>query len=361
LIFYDKRAILYIQGGKRARQARYFFTSKQTNIMNTCHQSGSVEIAYDASGMHVSIEPEQPLVLNSRSQPKRAIIHVMTALVLAGSFLLTPNVTNAASYTGAELVTQTNAVRATAGLSALHTSSVLETAAREKANDMLNRQYFSHYGPQQETPWTFFKTAGYSFTSAGENLAMDYMDGADIVPAWMASASHRSNLLSAAYQDIGIAVVDGTMHGSPTTIVVQFFGSRTAAQPVIATPKPVEISVQLPKPTTQPTVAKPKVEVAAPVTTPEAKPITSTTEPVIEPVVNLEPLPVAEVRGVSTEVIHTTITGTMPGATFDPRITALIMTTFGLYVTILAGFGTLQRQARQSEDQELPALAPSFN
>lgn len=328
--------------------------------MNTRHHSGSVEITYDASGMHVSIEPEQHLVLNNASQPKRAIIHAMTALVLAGSFVLTPIVTNAASYTGADLVQQTNVVRTTAGLSTLRTSPILETAAREKANDMLNRQYFSHYGPQQQTPWTFFKAAGYSFTSAGENLAMDYVDGADIVPAWMASASHRSNLLSTAYQDIGIAVVDGTMHGSPTTIVVQFFGSRTAAQPVIATPKPVEVSAQLPKPATQPTVTQPKVEVVAPVSIPEAKPITSATEQVIEPAVDLEPSTVAEVRGVTTEVIHTAITGPLPSASFDPRITALIMTTFGLYVTILAGFGTLQRRTRQSEVHELPALAPSF-
>lgn len=51
----------------------------------------------------------------------------------------------------------------------------------------------------------------------------------------MASPTHRDNLLSPNYKDIGIAVVNGTLNGQKTTLVVQEFGTtqRLAAKPSV--------------------------------------------------------------------------------------------------------------------------------
>ena len=43
----------------------------------------------------------------------------------------------------------------------------------------------------------------------------------------MKSSSHRENLLSSYYQDIGFAVVDGELLGEKTTLVVQMFGNKS--------------------------------------------------------------------------------------------------------------------------------------
>jgi len=44
----------------------------------------------------------------------------------------------------------------------------------------------------------------------------------------MNSASHRENILSSKYKEIGIGVIDGNLAGVDTTIIVQFFGTKYA-------------------------------------------------------------------------------------------------------------------------------------
>ena len=56
-------------------------------------------------------------------------------------------------------------------------------------------------------------------------MAKDFSSADAIVTAWMNSPTHKANLLSGKYKDIGIAVVDGRLNGSDTTLVVQMFGS----------------------------------------------------------------------------------------------------------------------------------------
>lgn len=51
-------------------------------------------------------------------------------------------------------------------------------------------------------------------------------DPDSVVKAWMNSPTHRENLLSSRYQDIGIAVIDGSLGGRETTLVVQMFGTK---------------------------------------------------------------------------------------------------------------------------------------
>ena len=43
----------------------------------------------------------------------------------------------------------------------------------------------------------------------------------------MASPTHRANIMNSKYNEIGIAVIDGTLEGYETTLVVQMFGSQS--------------------------------------------------------------------------------------------------------------------------------------
>jgi hypothetical protein len=153
-----------------------------------------------------------------------------------------------------QIIKLTNEKREENGLPPLTQSPLLTQAAQEKVHDMFQKGYWAHVAPDGTQPWKFFEDVGYTYKYAGENLARDFKDPASAVNAWMASLSHRENLLSPKYKEIGIAVMDGQMAGSDTTIIVQLFGTKlseaTQVTPVAAAPIPSAI------PTPQPALAK---------------------------------------------------------------------------------------------------------
>lgn len=126
------------------------------------------------------------------------------------------------------LIELTNEERKRAGLPLLSENPALSKAAVLKARNMFEENYWAHFAPSGKSPWDFILGAGYKFTFAGENLAKNFSSSEDIVNAWMASPTHRDNLLSPKYQDIGIAVEEGILDGQRTMLVVQEFGSISA-------------------------------------------------------------------------------------------------------------------------------------
>lgn len=132
-----------------------------------------------------------------------------------------------------DLLTLTNQKRAEANLSPLRFNSQLSQAASSKAADMFKDDYWAHFGPKGKSPWDFIVDSGYRYSYAGENLAKDFNDSQGVVNAWMASDSHRDNLLKAEYKDIGFAVINGTLNGEETTLVVQMFGSSPTSTAAI--------------------------------------------------------------------------------------------------------------------------------
>ena len=128
-----------------------------------------------------------------------------------------------------EVIDITNQYRLERGLTELQTNSLLNEAARQKAAHMFANNYWAHYSPDGTSPWWFFKNNGYSYTYAGENLARDFGDSQEVVKAWMASPTHKDNIVSSKYKEIGVAVVDGILNGEETTLVVQMFGTSGAA------------------------------------------------------------------------------------------------------------------------------------
>ncbi len=166
-----------------------------------------------------------------------------------------------------QLLASTNAQRAAHGLSALTINSKLSDAAARKAKDMFEKNYWAHNSPAGATPWTFISSAGYRYTVAGENLAKNFSDSQGVVNAWMASPTHRDNLLKPSYKEIGFAVVNGMLQGEETTLVVQMFGaSRDTAEIAQAPVQPVTIPKQAFATQEEPKEATAPVEVNAPIT-----------------------------------------------------------------------------------------------
>lgn len=214
----------------------------------------------------------------------------MTILMVGSSFLFSFGFKHDRSVLGIsysitpeDLLIITNEKRQENGLPPLTMNDSLTQAAARKADDMFAKNYWAHIAPDGTTPWYFIKSSGYEYVYAGENLARGYTTSTDVVNAWMASPSHRENMLSPNYKDIGFAIKDGNLTGDDTVLVVEEFGSRTRtaqAAPVqevtptqvpiisqapiaqVAIPTPTPIVTAAPSPTIMPSQT-PIIQVAA--------------------------------------------------------------------------------------------------
>jgi hypothetical protein len=179
----------------------------------------------------------------------------------------------------ATVVQLTNAERADLGESTLRRSAVLDEAARLKAQHMANNEYFSHYAPDGTSPWYWFDKAGYNYAHAGENLAIHFTDSDEVVDAWMDSPTHRANIVSGKFTEIGVGTAKGTFDGYETVYVVQLFGAPAAPAVVKTTPAPAP----QPVPATQiaqtsPSVSETPVVAGTEVATPEPVEVTGIEE-----------------------------------------------------------------------------------
>lgn len=165
-----------------------------------------------------------------------AFLSLVVALLLTGQFflnffsLVSPAVLGYASNITPEgIIRLTNLKREELGLPPLSNSPLLNEVAQRKAADMFAFNYWAHVSPSGRDPWSFFKEVGYRYIYAGENLARDFMDSSSVVEAWMNSPTHRDNIVNPNYKEIGVAVVNGTLNGVETTLVVQVFGTPPPA------------------------------------------------------------------------------------------------------------------------------------
>ena len=135
-----------------------------------------------------------------------------------------------AAVISSSLVEMTNTDRQAKALSTLTVDPQLTAAAQAKANDEATKGYFAHTSPDGHNSWYWFSQAGYLYSYAGENLAVDFTDSSDVDAAWLASPTHRANILDPHYTQIGIATAVGTYQGHQATFVVQMFGTPAAGQ-----------------------------------------------------------------------------------------------------------------------------------
>jgi uncharacterized protein YkwD len=117
-----------------------------------------------------------------------------------------------------------NQDRAANGVAALRFSGALARVAQYRAQDMLNRGYFSHYDPAtgQLAFSALLRLWGIPYTTAGENIAWSTNPSmAGINTMFMNSPEHRANILNSAYHQVGIGVASNGVK----TMVVEVFSN----------------------------------------------------------------------------------------------------------------------------------------
>lgn len=163
----------------------------------------------------------------------------LALFLFLGQFFLPLIKTNFSSVLGVStdisaqtLLFLTNQRRQEQKLAPLTLNKELFLAASRKAEDMFTKNYWAHNAPDGATPWFFLKESEYDYTYAGENLARGFTKSDEIVAAWMKSPTHRDNLLSQNYEEVGFAAVPGKLLGEETTLVVAMFGNKNI-QPLV--------------------------------------------------------------------------------------------------------------------------------
>lgn len=156
--------------------------------------------------------------------PKFSLQIIIKAKIILLMITLSLRTIPASAFANSTVVSLINSQRTAAGLSSLQQNSKLNISANSKAIHLCQNNYWGHTGPDGVTPWSFISKAGYEYLGAAENLARDYYDENTVVNAWMASSTHKDNILNGNYTDVGVGYYLCTCGDTSYSIIVTHFG-----------------------------------------------------------------------------------------------------------------------------------------
>jgi hypothetical protein len=224
----------------------------------------------------------KPFLLSDRAISIFILLFLLIKVVFSFNLILVKQSSLFADVSAQKIFNLTNEIRHQYGLSPVEENSLLNQAARYKAEDMLKNSYFNHYSPAGISPWYWIKMSGYDYYYAGENLAMNFLDSEEVVNGWLNSPLHKENLLNANYQDMGIAVISGDLNneGINRILVVQLFG---ATKSKAATPVALTQEIEEETPESQEAIVSTEQTEESEILSEQAQPNTTTEEESIEP------------------------------------------------------------------------------
>jgi uncharacterized protein YkwD len=172
--------------------------------------------------------------------------HVALLLVLAllslGAGQATAAGNPARAFTAADqlesqVLGELNAIRLAHGLAPLRLSRPLSTAADSHSRAMGTYGFFGHSSRDGSVFWKrvqrFYAQGSYGNWSVGENLLWSTtgLDASRALKLWMESPSHRRNILTARWREVGLSAVTvpaapGVFGGRDVVIITSDFGVR---------------------------------------------------------------------------------------------------------------------------------------
>ena len=126
-----------------------------------------------------------------------------------GNALKTHTASEAAS--AAQVLVIVNQERQAAGVAPLLTLDLeAQLPALAHSHDMIGRNFFDHFNPENLSPADrVAQLGGTGYSAVGENIAAGQADAAAVMVAWMNSAGHRANILTPNFTHLGVGVVEG--------------------------------------------------------------------------------------------------------------------------------------------------------
>lgn len=86
-------------------------------------------------------------------------------------------------------------------------NATLEAAARAHANDMVQRNFFSHSGSNGSTVGKRVRALGYRYCIVAENISKGHRTQTAVMQGWANSSGHYRNMVNRKVSEFGLANV----------------------------------------------------------------------------------------------------------------------------------------------------------
>ncbi|MFJ9817380.1 CAP domain-containing protein [Streptomyces sp. NPDC101151] len=167
--------------------------------------------------------PSAPKTTEPKPQPKPTATHAAPRATASASPTpaapSTPKPAATPPGVAAQIVALVNAERSKVGCSAVTLDATLTKAAQAHSKDMAAHQNMSHTGSDGSSPGDRITSAGYRWSSYGENVAYGYSTAEKVMAGWMSSPGHRANILNCGFKEIGVGLAQ------PNSYWTQDFGT----------------------------------------------------------------------------------------------------------------------------------------
>jgi uncharacterized protein YkwD/murein DD-endopeptidase MepM/ murein hydrolase activator NlpD len=182
------------------------------------------------------------------AQLRSALVRLIVAGQLLSLLFMLPRAVCAQegglTATGQAVADAVNQARAEHGLGPLAVHPLLNQAAQNHVNDMVNNWIYGHYGSDGSSVHTRVARTGYAQTPWVSENWVSSTSVAGAMNWWMNDWIHRVNILNGNWQEIGVGV--GTRGGEMIFVTVFSGGGgeavATAAGDVAAAPVPVALA-----------------------------------------------------------------------------------------------------------------------
>lgn len=142
---------------------------------------------------------------------------------IKGGRNVTTNYKSKYKNTEAEIIRLINKERTKAGVKKLKVSKSMKKYTILRSQDMSKEKYFGHSSPIYGRWANLLYSSEYRFSYAGENLAAGFTKAEHFVEAWMASPSHRKNILNPKFTKTSVTIIEGKSTNRYRTYATQWF------------------------------------------------------------------------------------------------------------------------------------------
>lgn len=122
-----------------------------------------------------------------------------------------------------DIIVLVNRERNKRGIKSLKINNAMKKYTSFRSKDMMEDNYFSHSSPTYGRWVNLLYVSEYNFSYVGENLAAGFYSPKDFVNAWMASPTHKKNILNPKYTKTSVSVVAGKSSNRYGTYATQWF------------------------------------------------------------------------------------------------------------------------------------------
>ena len=169
-------------------------------------------------------------ILNKTHSVGLVFILIGTILSLITIVIIGPlNVVNTDKISAINIIELTNKQRSLQSVKPLSINTDLVNAAQKRAEALAQQLESGNDNPNQISAWEYLKEVNYPFKLAGENIAIGSNTNQETINGWMQSITHKTNIINASYNDIGVGVASfyAANNGQNNNITVVLFATQT--------------------------------------------------------------------------------------------------------------------------------------